>query len=145
VALARQAAADARSEADELRARLDGATRSLPEVARRSVVYFTEGDTLADPATAGAALDRLAEAIKRSGEGVRVVGYGDEMGPASAISEVSGDRADKIAKMLVDRGVPAAKAIPVGRGSQNPVSARAATGSPNRRVVFEPLLPGEAQ
>jgi len=143
VALARQAAADARSEADELRARFDAAARSLPEVARRSVVYFTEGDTLADSAAAGVTLDRLAEAIKRSGEGVRVVGYGDEMGPAAANSEVSSDRAAKIVKMLADRGVPAAKAIAVGRGSQNPVSVRAAAGSRNRRVVFEPLLPGE--
>jgi outer membrane protein OmpA-like peptidoglycan-associated protein len=144
VAQAKQAAADARSEVDQLRARLDASARALPEVARRSVVYFTEGDTLADPAAAGAALDRLVEAIKRTGEGVRVVGYGDEMGPASANSQVSTDRAAKIAKMLGDRGVPAAKAIPVGRGTQNPVSTRAASGSRNRRVVFEPLLPGEA-
>jgi outer membrane protein OmpA-like peptidoglycan-associated protein len=144
VAVARQAAADARSEADEQRARFDAQSRSLPEVARRSIVYFGDGDAFADPAAASAALDRLAEAIQRSGEGVRVAGYADETGAPAQNLDVSQARADKVAQMLVARGAPAAKVIAVGRGALNALSSKPNVLSRNRRVVFEPLYPGEA-
>jgi outer membrane protein OmpA-like peptidoglycan-associated protein len=144
VAVARQAAADARSEADELRARVDAATRTLPEVARRSIVYFGDNDNFTDPAAAASVLDRLAEAIEHSGEGVRVIGYADETGAPAQNMDLSQARADKVAQMLVARGAPAAKVIAVGRGAMNALSSKPATLSRNRRVVFEPLYPGEA-
>ena len=134
-----------RGELEAVRARLSAPGRRIAEAAQASVVFFHEaGDALADPSAAGATLDALAQAIRETGLGVRVVGFADDTGSVAGNIEISRQRAQRVAKMLIERGAPAGELVPVGRGAQTPIGESTPDGrARNRRVVFEPLFPGE--
>ena len=129
----------------DLRSALSAPEREIATAARTSALFFGEHDEFADPAAAAHVLDGLADAIRSAGLGVRVVGYADESGSPAANVDVSRQRAEKVARGLQDRGVPAARLVVVGRGAQSPiVDSMAPNHVRNRRVVFEPLFPAEA-
>ena len=140
--------AAAQSRLDALKTTLGGLQARLdtqrPRIIEAAVVWFGDGDTLADPAGANPALDALAQAIRATGEGVRVVGYADESGGAQGNLNISQARAAKVVKLLVERGVPPSLLKSVGRGAQTPI-ADPTKDSPsrNRRVTFEPLFAQE--
>lgn len=127
-----------------LQARLDAPRLRIAEAAGAAVVWFGDGEALADPAAADRALAALAQTIRETGEGVRVVGYADESGGAQGNVEISRARAAKVVKLLVERGAPGALLRSVGRGAQTPIADQARdSSSHNRRVTFEPLFAQE--
>lgn len=124
-----------KAEQEEPRAKLRRFTDSF-------AVFFTELDTFLDPAAAAAGLDELASLLKTSGEGVRVVGYADEVGTTGRNRFVSRKRAERVIAMLVERGVARNRLALVWRSTSNPI------GDPNaelhsRRVSFEMPFAGE--
>jgi outer membrane protein OmpA-like peptidoglycan-associated protein len=123
------------AEQEEPRAKLRRFTDSF-------AVFFTELDTLLDPAAAAAGLDELASLIKASGEGLRVVGYADDVGTATRNRVVSRKRAEKVVAMLVERGAPRDRLALVYRSSNNPIVDPNA-GLHSRRVSFEAPYVGE--
>jgi outer membrane protein OmpA-like peptidoglycan-associated protein len=132
-----------RADIANIQAALSEPRRVIADAASRAVVLFGERDALADPTAAAKTLDALAEAIRRTGVGARVIGYADESGTAAGNVEFSRARAAKAAKMLVERGVTSDKLVVVGRGAQNPIADAPDPHLRNRRVTFEPLYPDE--
>lgn len=135
--------AELSAEAATQRMALVATRRAIAEATRDNAVFFADRDGFSDPAAAAKVLDALAAAIKATGEGVRVVGYADESGNAVGNLDVSRLRAAAVAKLLTERGVPASALVVVGRGAIWPITDSASARARNRRVVFEPLFPGE--
>lgn len=132
-------------ELADLKTELSRPEREMAAAMRASAIFFGERDEFADPAAAAHVLDALAAAIRSSGLGVRVIGYADESGLPAGNVDISRQRAEKAARGLEERGVPAARLVAVGRGAQTPiVDAAAPNHARNRRVVFEPLYDAEA-
>jgi outer membrane protein OmpA-like peptidoglycan-associated protein len=120
--------------------------RRLLETAAQSAVFFGDDDNFLDPDAVAKTLDALAPAIIASKEGLRVVGHADVSGGPWINARLSQRRADKVAQMLRDRGVPTKALVVVARGAQESIAV-VATGiaQVNRRVTFEPLLSGERE
>jgi outer membrane protein OmpA-like peptidoglycan-associated protein len=107
-------------------------------------VFFTAQDDFVNPEMANARLDAIASALKQSGEGIRVVGYADDTGGAPLNAANSNKRAAKVARLLVERGIPADKIVAVARAAQMPIANSASPQhARNRRVTFEALLSDE--
>ena len=134
-----QAAAEAAREA------LSAPRMAIAAAAADMIIFFGERDGFLDPAAAAKTLDSIAQAIKQTGEGVRVVGYADETGSATGNIDISRQRAAVVSKQLIERGVAPNKLVSVGRGALWPITDAGPTQSRNRRVAFEPLYPGEPQ
>ena len=118
--------------------------RRLLEAAAQSAVFFGDEDNFADPDLVARTLDSLAPVIIASKEGLRVVGHADVTGGPWINARLSHRRAEKVAQMLRDRGVPADQLVVVARGAQESIAVVAAgVAQVNRRVTFEPLLSGE--
>jgi outer membrane protein OmpA-like peptidoglycan-associated protein len=118
--------------------------RRLLETIAQSAVFFGDEDNFVDPAAVAKTLDALAPVIVASKEGVRVVGHADVTGGPWINERLSRRRAEKIAQMLRERGVPADELVVVARSSQESIAVVAAgVAQVNRRVTFEPLLSGE--
>ena len=136
--------ADLRGQLEAIHATLSEPRRRIAEAAAAAVVFFSDGETPANPAAATAKLDELAKAIRETGLGVRVIGYSDETGNVAGNVEISRLRAQRAAKMLIERGTPADKLIVVGRGAQAAIAESTSEArARNRRAVFEPLFPAE--
>ena len=134
---------EARAALAVLRAEQDSAPAKLHRLEGSFAVFFTTHDNLADPASAGAGLDELARLLKLSGEGVRVVGYADEVGTPELNRTISRQRTDKVVAMLVERGVPRERLVSAARATLDPIASNASGATRNRRVVFERLYEGE--
>lgn len=137
------ALARARAELGSLRALNDRPSTRLHRFMENFAVFFTTQDAFADAAAANAGLDELARLLAASGEGLRVVGYADEVGGPEVNKTVSRQRAEKIVVMLVQRGTPRAKLVISARATLDPIEAGVGGVSHNRRVVFERLYEGE--
>jgi outer membrane protein OmpA-like peptidoglycan-associated protein len=87
------------------------------------------------PSGADAALDAAAKAIAALPESARlqVVGYSDVQEPGTRESRfrLALDRAAKVSQALQQRGVPAERLEPIGRGEQAP-----AAPGPKRHIEF---------
>lgn len=133
---------EARAALQRLEAEQDKPRARLRRFVDTFAVFFTDLDTFLDPVAATAGLDELASLLKTSGEGVRVVGYADEVGTSGRNRVVSRKRAERVIAMLVERGVPRNRLALVWRSTYNPI------GDPNaelhsRRVSFELPFAGE--
>jgi len=118
--------------------------RQLLERTRQAAIFFAQKEDFADAEAASATLDAVAALLRKSGEGVRVVGYADDTGGDQLNIDGSRHRAAKVASMLVDRGIAADRIVVVGRAARDPiVETQALNHSRNRRVTFEPLYSGE--
>jgi outer membrane protein OmpA-like peptidoglycan-associated protein len=118
--------------------------RRLLEIAAQSAVFFGDDDNFVDPEAVARTLDALAPILIASKEGLRVVGHADVTGGPWINARLSHRRAEKVAGMLRDRGVPADALVVVARGAQESIAVVAAgIAQVNRRVTFEPLLSGE--
>jgi outer membrane protein OmpA-like peptidoglycan-associated protein len=115
----------------------------LVAFARSNAVFFGNGDAYRDESAAKKVLDALADHIKETRVLVRIVGYTDERGGVQRNSELGQARADKVARELVERGVPQDMIIAVGRGSIRDISTVVGEQSANRRVEFEVGFEGE--
>ena len=108
-----------------------------------NAIFFSEGTTVRDQATADAALDTLAGLMRRAGGAIRIIGYTDERGTNDRNLTIAQARADRVSADLVRRGIEPARLIAVGRTAILDISARSGASSPNRRVTFEPAYVGE--
>ena len=127
--------------------RLKGPTarEELESFVRAKAIFFENGNDLRDTALAGTIVEQLARRLRDNPEIVmRVVGYTDERGSQLLNSNLAQTRADRIAALLVDRGVPANRLVAVGRLTGKDLARGAGPGSANRRVEFEIGFPGEA-
>lgn len=139
-----------RVELKETRAALDRLTREhdaprakLHRFIDNFAVFFSDSDTLLDPAATAASLDALAALLKESDSGLRVVGYADDVGATVSSRSASRKRADKIVAMLVERGVPRNRLSLVSRSTLNPIADAALDTIRSRRVSFELPYAGE--
>ena len=112
---------------------------------RAHAVFFSEGTAFHDQGATDAALDALAELMRRSDASVRIIGYTDERGTTDRNLPLAYSRAEKVAAELSRRGIDPARLTTVGRAAVLDISARSGTSSPNRRVTFEPAFVGEGQ
>ena len=120
--------------------------RRLLETAAQSAVFFDDDENFADPAAVAKTLDALAPVLIASKEGLRIVGHADVTGGPAINARLSHRRAEKVAEMLQERGVPADKLVVVARGAQETIAVVArGIAQVNRRVTFEPLLNGERE
>ena len=74
---------------------------------------------------------------------LRIVGFTDETGGSSQNSPLALQRATRVRDELVRLGVPASVLTAVGRANGPNLSPDAGPDSPNRRVQFELVFPGE--
>jgi outer membrane protein OmpA-like peptidoglycan-associated protein len=112
--------------------------------ARSHAIFFSDDTTFADEAAAAAVLDQVAELIKATGTLVRIVGFTDETGQPQRNQVLATERASRVRAALVQRGVPAELLAVIGRADGVRISTqRGGSGSPNRRVEFEPAFVNE--
>jgi outer membrane protein OmpA-like peptidoglycan-associated protein len=138
------ALATASQRIDSALGELSSPHRRLLEIAAQSAVFFDDDDNFADPEAAARTLDALAPVIIASKEGLRIVGHADATGGPSINAQLSHRRAEKVADLLRERGVPANALVVVARGAQESIAVVArGIAQVNRRVTFEPLLNGE--
>jgi outer membrane protein OmpA-like peptidoglycan-associated protein len=137
-ALQQAVAADSK-RIDGLVARLDTPHERLVEAARGLILFATAQDAMRNPDAAHAVLDTLAAALIASGENIRVVGYSDLRGEAKFNLDLSRRRAEKVAKLLVERGVPTTALTVAARGAQKLTDSGGGVAGPDidRRVAFE--------
>jgi outer membrane protein OmpA-like peptidoglycan-associated protein len=129
------------SELDRLHAEMDSTPLRLRRLIDHFAIFFTEQENLVDPARANAGLDEIATLLKNSGDGLRVVGYADDVGSATSNWAVSRRRAEKVVNMLVERGVARERLAIVPRSTLVPIAESGAARS--RRVAFERVYDGE--
>ena len=122
-----------------LQAALDQPLDRLERLMRRSSIFFSKDEAVADPAGAARVLDQLADLLKQTGERIRVAGHTDEIGSLALNRALSHRRAEAVVKMLVERGVPAEQLAIVSLATSSPLAdVPGGSGSPNRRVTFAP-------
>lgn len=119
------------------------AREQLDAFARANAVFFGNATDLLDEAAANAVADRLAEQLAKTDASLRIVGHTDEKGSAPANASLAQSRADRVATMLADRGIPRERLIAIGRNQGVDLSRSSGVGSANRRVTFEVGFVGE--
>lgn len=137
------ALAEAQSEIGRLKTEAESPKAQLQRLLDNFAVFFTEQDNFVDPAAATKGLDELARLLKLTGQDLRVVGYADETGTQAANRSVARKRADKIANMLVERGVAREKLALAPRSTLVPLADTGPGAARSRRVVFERSFEGE--
>lgn len=87
----------------------------------------------------------MAQLLRTTEDGLRIVGYADEIGAQRLNYNVSRLRAEKVAAMLVAKGVAREKLVIAARSTLVPISAKGVgeVALINRRVVFERLYDRE--
>jgi outer membrane protein OmpA-like peptidoglycan-associated protein len=121
-----------------LKSAVDTPLDRLERMMRRTSIFFSQDEKVADPDGAGRALDQLADLLKETGETIRVAGHTDEIGSLALNRALSHRRAEAVIRMLVERGVPARQLLIVSLATMSPLAdAPGGSGSPNRRVTFE--------
>jgi outer membrane protein OmpA-like peptidoglycan-associated protein len=132
---------------DELRRRPVGSAPAplmlLVEYIRTNAVFFGNGTDLLDEARAASTIDGLVTRLRATDAMLRVVGYTDERGQNQANQALALARADRIAALLIARGVDRERISTVGRTAGLELSRATGPGSPNRRVEFELGFIGE--
>jgi outer membrane protein OmpA-like peptidoglycan-associated protein len=148
IASIREEFADRTAELKTAQGKLEGAISALKgavdtpldrleRLMRRTSIFFSQNEAVADPDGAGRALDQLAELLKQTGEHIRVAGHTDEIGSLALNRALSHRRAEAVVRMLVERGVPAQQLSIVSLATSSPLAdAPGGSGSPNRRVTF---------
>ncbi|NSL87966.1 OmpA family protein [Chitinophaga sp. Mgbs1] len=85
-----------------------------------------------------AALDRVADLLKRKNLNLKLAGHTDNVGSKSRNLALSRERAESVKQYLVSKGVNASKIEAVGYGMSQPIASNktAAGRQKNRRVEF---------
>ena len=105
----------------------------------RQSLRFANDSTFDDETLANLVLDQIAARFPSLPEdiGLRVVGYGDDLGEESVSARVSRARAALVASRLSALGIPSDRLQVVGRGEEKRIGEVDGPGSVNRRVEFE--------
>lgn len=156
VAAMQAAATRLQSEVSGLGARIDairipppaaayapGMREQLDTFTRFNAVFFANGTDFLDEAIASRTADQLIALALKTDALIRVVGYTDERGTAQANAGLAQARADRVASLLADRGLPRDRIVAVGRQQGLDLSRSIGVGSSNRRTVFEVGYIGE--
>lgn len=134
-----------RAELKETRTALErgDALLQLRRLVDGFAIFFTDQENLVDPAGVNAKLDKLVTLMRAANTRIRVVGYADDVGSPVSNRAISRRRADKVAAMMVERGVPRDWLSLVPRSTLNPIADLALDNTRSRRVVFELPYEGE--
>lgn len=110
----------------------------LTEWAQTNTLFLSDETQFRNPDWAKALLRELAALIKSTPDDlrVRVVGYTDNTGSDSLNARLSVERAQTVAGLLEELGVPSDRLIVVGRSSEKSIGS-GANATYNRRVEFE--------
>ncbi|MGD9829788.1 MAG: OmpA family protein, partial [Hyphomicrobiaceae bacterium] len=135
----------------QLGARLDGLKLPAPPTPRErlaiwtrdNAIFFANGSEWRDARAAQATLAALVRLMRERPGLLRIVGFTDETGGSSQNSPLALQRATRVRDELVRLGVPASVLTAVGRANGPNLSPDAGPDSPNRRVQFELVFPGE--
>lgn len=133
-----------------LKQRVDGLKLTLTpreELAlyiRHNAVFFDNNADLNNAAAAERVVARVAELLTKTDATLRVIGYTDERtGPTVNNAAVAQARADRVAAMLVEKGVSRERFVTVGRINGPDIARVTGAGTPNRRVEFDIVFDGE--
>jgi outer membrane protein OmpA-like peptidoglycan-associated protein len=140
-----------KSEIAALRLRLEnvrgapepGPTERLNAWMRANAVFFANGTDFRDEPAALAQLATLASLLKSTNATIRVVGFTDDRGSQSLNTGLAPARAERVASILVERGVSRERLVVVGRTGGFELSRETGPTSATRRVEFEPTFAGE--
>jgi outer membrane protein OmpA-like peptidoglycan-associated protein len=110
---------------------------------RSHAIFFGDDVTYRDEGRTAGTLDALAKLMSETDAYLRVVGYTDTKGAAARNDTLSAQRAEKVARDLRSRGVPAERIIAIGRQDANQITQQIGETSSNRRVEFEIGFDGE--
>jgi outer membrane protein OmpA-like peptidoglycan-associated protein len=133
----RERLAAAEAALAQIRAERDAPAARLSRHVDAFAVFFDVQDDIVDPGAAEAGLDELARLLKDSGAALRVVGYADDPGGLAGNIATSRKRAEKIAAMLVARGVARERLAVAPRAALEPIADTARGSRRSRRVSFE--------
>ena len=105
----------------------------------RQSIRFLDRRDFRDTARANGTLKEIADrfSMMPADVGLRVIGYGDDLGDERASSSVSRSRAVLVADRLRDLGVPSSRLQVIGRGKERRIDDADGPDSVNRRVEFE--------
>ncbi|MGI9510840.1 MAG: OmpA family protein [Geminicoccaceae bacterium] len=103
------------------------------------ILRFGDDSEFDDEATANAVLEEIVERFTAlpADVGLRIVGYGDDLGEERVSDRVSRSRAALVARRVVALGVSSERLELVGRGNEKRLGDVDGPGSINRRVEFE--------
>lgn len=101
-------------------------------------INFAFGKATINP-NSYAYLNRLAETLKRTNANIKVKGHTDNVGSEEFNMNLSKNRAENVAKYLIDRGVPSSRLITEYYGMSDPIDTNDTEEgrARNRRVEFE--------
>lgn len=142
--------ADFNREIAAIKQRIDGIRLpvtprdELQAYIRANAVFFENATDLNNAAAADRVVQRIAELLGKTDVKLRIVGYTDERtGPTVNNSVLSLSRAERVAALLVERGVSRERLVTVGRAAGPDIARVTGAGTPNRRVEFEIVFDGE--
>lgn len=109
----------------------------------RKTIRFGDRSDFDDATQAHDILKEIADRLSNlpAEAGLRVIGYGDDLGDERVSSRVSRSRAALVADHLRDLGIPSVRLQVVGRGKERRIDDVDGPGSINRRVEFELTYP----
>jgi len=128
----RQKAVDPARLSDRDRALIDG----LPEPPASFTLYFRENTTELMPESEPMMQALLAEAARRPGADVQIIGHTDRLGSDEDNDRLSLERAQEIREALIARGLDPGSTRASGRGERDPLvpTEDGAREPRNRRV-----------
>ena len=105
-------------------------------------IRFVDSNTLEDATEARVVLREIANHLLGLPDhvGLRIIGYGDDLGEESVKIEISELRAEEVSNRLKALGIAANRLQIVGRGDEARIGNARGPGSANRRVEFELTL-----
>lgn len=140
---AAQTAATLQSSA--LQSQIDSPKARLAAALRGFAVFFDQKADVINAPGVAADLGKIAPIAVAAG-GIRVIGYTDNSGSEALNQKISLERAQKIAQMLQDVGMPADQIVVVGRAASGPVAPEGGAAlNVNRRVELRGLFKGELE
>lgn len=93
----------------------------LPPAARSYILYFKEGTTILEPASAPVMEDMRKDVAARTAGEIMVIGHTDRVGNLNNNDLLAYSRALSISDLLIESGIPRDTVIVAGRGEREPL------------------------
>lgn len=93
----------------------------LPPAARSYILYFKEGTTILEPASAPVMEDMRKDVAARTAGEIMVIGHTDRVGNLNNNDLLAYSRALSISDVLIESGIPRDTVIVAGRGEREPL------------------------
>lgn len=135
----------ATAQTSALQSQIDSPQARLAAALRGFAVFFDQKAEIIHPAGVAAELGKIVPLAVAAG-GIRVIGYTDDSGSKALNQKISLERAQKVAQMLQDVGMPAGEIVAVGEAASSPVAPKVGEAlNANRRVELRGLFKGELE